>query len=86
MLGWRRSGLSPWPSAGTIASWVNGDSKNASRVAKNTTMPSSTAVAYGTTSRRRLRVRNSTSEDHRLSSQTQRSSEPSCDDHAAAPL
>ena len=57
MLGCRSSGLRPTPSTGTgpIVS-VNGDSKNTSSEAKNAPSPSSTAVAYGATSRSCRRV------------------------------
>jgi hypothetical protein len=84
MLGWRRSGLRPVPSCGATASSANGDSLKTRSAEKNAAKPSSTAVAYGTTSRRRLRVRKRTRLDHSASSQSQSSSEPSCEDHAAA--
>ncbi len=84
MLGWRRSGLSPRPSCGGDASTSNGLAANTSSPPKNAPKPSSTAVAYGATSRRRRRVRKSTRLDHIDSSQSHRSSEPSCEDHAAA--
>ncbi len=46
MLGWRRSGFSPTPSAGTkpLSDW-KGDSMNTSSPAKNVPKPSRTAVA-----------------------------------------
>ncbi len=53
---------------------------------KNAPKPSSTAVAHGATSRRRLRVRKSTRLDQIDSMQTHSSSEPSCEDHGAATL
>ena len=72
------------PSAGATASTSNGVAAKTSSAAKNAAKPSSTAVAYGATSRRRRRVRNSTRLDQSDSSQTHSSSEPSCEDHAAA--
>ena len=83
MLGWRSSGLSPAPSAGGAASVVNGDSRNTSSPQKNAPKPSSTAVAYGATSRSRRRVRNRIALLHSDSSSTHSSSEPSCEDHTA---
>jgi hypothetical protein len=84
MLGWRSSGLSPVPSAGALATVWNGVTEKTSSAVKNAPKPSSTAVAYGATSRRRRRTRNSTRLDHSDSSHTHSSSEPSCEDHAAA--
>jgi hypothetical protein len=45
MLGWRRSGFRPVPSAGTTDVSPNGVSRNTSSDAKKTAKPSSTAVA-----------------------------------------
>src|SRR5438093_3863811 len=86
MLGWRSSGLSPAPSAGACASVVNGVAANTSSPVKKAQKPSSTAVAYGVTSRSRRRVKRSTRLDHIDSSHTQSRSEPSCEDHTAAAL
>ena len=86
MLGWRSSGLSPAPSAGTLASSPNGVSRKTSSPAKNAARPSRTAVAYGATRRSWRRVANRTRLDHSDSSSSHSSSEPSCDDHAAAAL
>src|SRR4051812_32779575 len=84
MLGWRSSGLSPTPSCGATASTPNGLAANTSRAVKKAPKPSSVALAYGTTSLSRRRVRNRTRLDHSDSSHSQSSSEPSCEDHAAA--
>ena len=84
MLGWRSSGLRPCPSTGGAASSANGVSLKTSSAAKNAAKPSSTAVAHGATMRSARRVRNSTRLDHSDSSQSHSSSEPSCEDHAAA--
>ncbi len=86
MLGWRRSGLRPAPSAGAIASRPKGVSLKTSRPAKNAAKPSRTAVACGATRRSWRRVRNSTRLAHSDSSQSHSSSEPSCEDQAAAAL
>ncbi len=83
MLGCRSSGLSPAPSAGGFASPSNGDSRKTSSAQKNAPKPSSTAVAYGATSRSRLRVRKRIALLHSESIRTQSSSEPSCEDHGA---
>ena len=84
MLGCRSSGFRPTPSAGTgPIVWSNGDSRNTSSDAKNAPRPSSTAVAYGATSRSRRRVTNRIRLDHSDSSSSHSSSEPSCDDHTA---
>ena len=83
MLGWRRSGSSPTPSAGAgFASW-NGLARNAVSPAKKPAKTSSTAVAHAVTSPSRRPVRASTRLDQSDSSQTHRSSEPSCDDQTA---
>src|SRR4051794_36189404 len=84
MLGWRSSAFSPMPSCGGFGSSVNGLAANTSSPPKNAPKPSSTAVAYGATSRSCRRVRKSTRLDQSDSSQSHRSSDPSCDDHAAA--
>ncbi len=84
MLGWRSSGLRPTPSCGAAASTPNGEAANTSSPLKKPPKPSSTAVAYGATSRILRRVRNSTRLDHSDSSHSHSSSEPSCEDHAAA--
>jgi hypothetical protein len=76
--------LSPSPSAGAIATVSNGDAEKTMSDVKNAPKPSSTAWAYGVTSRRRRRTVKSTTLDHSDSSHTHSSSEPSCDDHAAA--
>ena len=84
MLGCRSSGLRPTPSAGSgpiVRS--NGDSRKISIAAKKAPSPSSTAVAYGATSRSRRRVTNRIRLDHSESSSSHSSSEPSCDDHTA---
>ena len=83
MLGWRSSGLRPAPSATTVGARSNGFSRNTSSDRKKTAKPSSTAAAYGATSRARRRVRNSIRLDHSPSSRTHSSSEPSCEDHTA---
>ena len=86
MLGWRSSGLRPLPSSGTTTERPNGVSRKISSDAKNEARPSSTAVAYGATRRSERRVRKSTRLDHSDSSHSHKSSEPSCEDHAAAAL
>ena len=53
---------------------------------KNDANPSSTAVAYGVTSRRRLRVIVSTTLDQIVSRNAHSSSDPSWEDQAAAAL
>ena len=83
MLGWRRSGFRPTPSAGAGETCVNGVSRNTSTAAKNAPKPSSTAVAYGAISRSRRRVRKRIRLDQRLRSSSQSSSEPSCEDQTA---
>ncbi len=82
--GLRSSGSSPTPLSGAGAVVANGVAKNTSNDVKNVPKPSSTATAYGTTSRRRLRVRKTARLDQIESSQTQSSSEPSCEPHIAA--
>src|SRR3954467_9917972 len=84
MLGWRSSAFSPMPSCGGFGSSVNGLAAKTSSPPKNAPKPSSTAVAYGATSRSCRRVRKRTRLDQSDSSQSQSSSEPCCDDHAAA--
>ena len=84
MLGCRSSGLRPTPSIGATATRSNGGALNSSSAAKNVPSPSSTAVAYGATSRRRPRSRNRQSALQTESSQNHSSSEPSCEDQAAA--
>ena len=84
MLGWRSSGFRPLPSTGTTALRPNGVTEKTSSDAKKAAKPSRIAVAYGATRRSWRRVRNSTRLDHSDSSQTHSSSEPSCEDHAAA--
>ena len=85
MLGWRSSGLSPAPSA-TGATLVNGDSRNTMIPTKKAPKPSSTAVAYGATSRSLRRVRKRIALLHSDSSSAHSSSEPSCEDHTAVSL
>ncbi len=82
------SGSRPAPCAGGWALVVNGLASNGNTISevKNAANPSSTAVAYGAISRTRLRVRNSARLDHSESRNTHSSSEPSCEDHAAANL
>ena len=70
MAGWRSSGLRPAPSIGAGFSCPNGVSRNTIRPTKNAAIPSSTAVAYGATSRARRRLRNRTALDHPLSRNT----------------
>jgi len=67
---------------------VNGLAANGNTISevKKAAKASSTAVAYGAISRTRLRVRNRIRLDHSESRSTHRSSEPSCEDHAAASL
>ena len=84
MLGWRSSGFSPAPSAGAVASSANGVSLKTSSAAKNAANPSRTAVAHGATMRSWRRAPKSTRLDHSDSSQSHSSSEPSCEDQAAA--
>ena len=62
---------------------LNGDSRNTSSPQKNAPKPSSTAVAYGATSRSLRRVRYRIALLHSDSSSTHSSSEPSCEDHTA---
>src|SRR3954454_21540856 len=86
MLGWRSRRMRPPPSArGAPRTW-SGETAKTSRLTKNAPKPRSTALAYGVTSRMRLRVRKSTRLDHIASSHAHSSSEPSCEDHTAAPL
>src|SRR4051812_50173634 len=84
MLGWRSSAFSPMPSCGGLGRIVNGLAAKTSSPPKNAPKPSSTAVAYGATSRSCRRGRESTRVDQSDSSHRHRSSGPSCDDHAAA--
>ena len=86
MLGCRSRGSRPAPSAGGVAVVVNGFAKNTASDVKNAPKPSSTAVAYGAISRARRRVRYRIRLDHSDSRNTHSSSDPSCDDHAAASL
>ena len=86
IVGWSSRGSSPAPSAGGFALVVNGLAQNAASEVKNAAKPSSTAVAYGVISRARLRTRNRIRLDHSDSRNTHSSSEPSCEDHAAASL
>ncbi len=86
MLGCRSSGSRPAPSVGGLPVVANGFAKNIVIEVKNAPNPSSTAVAYRAISRTRLRVRNRTRLDHIDSSHTHSSSDPSCEDHAAAAL
>ena len=83
MLGCRSSGFRPVPSAGGAASTVNGDSRKTSSPVKKAPKPSSTAVAYGATSRRLRRVANRIALLHSDSSSTHSSSDPSCEDQTA---
>ncbi len=83
MLGWRSSGLRPTPSAGGAASCANGDSRKTSSPQKKAPKPSSTAVAYGATSRSRCRQAYRTRLLQSESSSTHSSSEPSCEDQTA---
>ena len=86
MLGWRSSGSRPAPSTG--AGWVvaNGLARKIVIDAKNAPNPSSTAVAYGTTSRRAFRVRKIARLDQSESSSSQSRSDPSWEDQTAAAL
>src|SRR4051812_50228161 len=51
MLGWRSSAFSPMPSCGGLGRIVNGLAAKTSSPPKNAPKPSSTAGAYGATSR-----------------------------------
>ncbi len=91
--GWRRSGVSPTPSAGAGSSRVNGNESapgeripNSISPVKKTASPPSTAVAHGTSSRRRLRVASRTPEVASDSTQAQSRSEPAWLDHIAVIL
>ena len=83
MLGWRRSGLRPTPSAGAVASRAKGDSKKTTSPQKNAASTSRVAVAIGAIARIRRRVRNRITLDHALSSSTHSRSDPACEDHTA---
>src|SRR5579863_525398 len=85
MLELRSSGSRPAPSVGAgLVVRLNGESKKTSNVVKNAPKPSRTLVAYGTTSRSRLRVMRIATLAQIESSHTHSSSEPSCEDHRAA--
>src|SRR5436190_21222673 len=86
MLGCRRRGSSPAPSAGGVAVVANGLAKKTVSMMKKAPKVSSTAVAYGAISRARRRDRNRTRLDHTESRNTHSSNDPSCEDHAAAAL
>jgi hypothetical protein len=86
MLGWSRSGSSPAPCVGGLGDVENGLAQKVASEVKKAAKPSRTAVAYGVISRARLRTRNRIRLDHSDSRNTHRSSEPSCEDHAAASL
>ena len=84
MLGWRSSGFSPKPSAGPTGTVLNGEAVSSIRPPKKMAKPSSTAVAYGATSRsrpRRVATQREAPADMRSS---QSSSDPSCEDHMEA--
>ena len=75
--------IGPAPSLTRIGARTNGDSANTSSPAKNVPKPSSTAVAYGASTRSRWRVMNRIRLDHAPSRNSHSSSEPSCEDHIA---
>ena len=86
MYGLRSSGVSPAPSAGAGDSSEKGGAANSIRPMKNEPIPISTAVAHGTSSRWRRRVRYSTALAARDRTHAQSSSEPSWLDHIAVSL
>ena len=84
--GWRSSGFRPAPSAGGLASVVNGFSHPTISSRKKAAITPSTAVAQGAMSRSERRVRNSTALEKIDISSAHSSSEPSWVAHIAVTL